>query len=275
MKKNVIIIILLLIIAGLIAFIAVDKRVVFHSEPPAADSAQTDVKEETDSQNSGESQNPPEQPLQNEYTVAIDPGHQSHGNSEKEAVGPGASEMKAKVSSGTAGISTGTPEYKVNLQVSLKLKDELIKRGYNVIMTRETDDINISNSERAQVANEAQAGAFVRIHCNGSDNHGVNGALTMCQTAGNPYCGQIYAQSRKLSDCVLESLCKSTGANSQGVIETDTMSGINWAMVPVTIVEMGYMTNPEEDKLLCSDEYQNKLASGIADGIDAFFADKQ
>ena len=68
------------------------------------------------------------------YLIAVDPGHQQYGNSEKEPIGPGASETKAKVAGGTSGVSTGMPEYELTLQVSLKLKEELQNRGYQVLM---------------------------------------------------------------------------------------------------------------------------------------------
>ena len=205
--------------------------------------------------------------------IVIDAGHQRKGNSDKEPDGPGSTTMKAKCNSGATGHFTGLPEYELNLIVAKKVQAILLDRGYDVIMVRDTHDVDLSNSERAEIANKAGADVFIRIHANASDNSDACGAETLCQTKNNPYNADLYPQSRKLSDCVLDALCEECGCKKRHVVETDTMSGINWCKVPVTIVEMGFMSNEAEDRLMATEAYQDRLAKGIADGIDAYFSE--
>lgn len=202
----------------------------------------------------------------NEVTV-----DQEQSKSEKEAIGPGSDKTKPMVSSGTEGVVTKRTEYQVNLEVSLKLKSALIARGYDVYMIRETNDVSLSNKKRALMANESGSDILLRIHCNSADSQSANGALTMSPTLSNPYCRSIAADSQELSECVVSTLCRRTGAVNRGVTQTDEMTGINWSKIPVTIVEMGFMSNPEEDQKLSDNHYQAMLAEGIADGVDRYY----
>ncbi|MBQ4473458.1 MAG: N-acetylmuramoyl-L-alanine amidase [Lachnospiraceae bacterium] len=207
--------------------------------------------------------------------VVIDAGHQRHQNKEKEPLGPGSSELKKKVSSGTEGKTSGLAEYELNLILALKVQAILEERGYEVLQIRTTHDVDISNAERATVANEAGADAFIRIHADGSENPEVHGCMTICQTKSNPWNADLYPQSKALSEAILEEMGDATGAKKNKVWETDTMTGINWCEVPVSIVEVGYMSNPDEDRKLGTEAYQDMIAEGIANGIDRYFEEQE
>lgn len=207
----------------------------------------------------------------NRIVVVIDPGHQRKGNSTKEPNGPGSQTMKSRVTQGATGVATGTPEYVMNLEVSLKLKAELENRGYTVYMTRSTHDVDISNMERAQYATSVNADIAVRIHGNGSSNPGTSGAESYAPSASNPYVSHLSKASMDLSQKILNAYCAATGFKNRGVFASDTMTGINWSTIPVTIVEMGFMSNADDDRKLQDDTMRNNMVQGIANGIDAYF----
>ena len=203
--------------------------------------------------------------------IAIDAGHQKKANTDTEPIGPGSSTKKAKVSSGTQGSYTGVPEYKLNLVIAKKVKKELLARGYEVTMIREKNNVNLSNKERAELANESGADLFIRIHADGSEDSSVHGISTLYPSKDNPYVSKLSKDSYALSKAIVDAMCESTGAKNRGAIPRDDMSGINWCSLPVTIIEMGYMSNKKEDELMQTQKYQDKLVQGICDGIDTYF----
>lgn len=206
----------------------------------------------------------------NNIVVVIDPGHQLRGDNAMEPNGPGSKTSKARVTSGTSGVATGVAEYILNLDISLKLKTELENRGYVVHMTRSTHDVNISNKERAEYANSVNADIAVRIHANGA-GPSVRGAETLAPSANNPYVSHLSNASISLSRHVINAYCAATGFINRGVKTNDTMTGINWSSVPVTIIELGFMSNAEEDRAMQDSTMQNNMVQGIANGIDAYF----
>lgn len=203
------------------------------------------------------------------YIVCLDPGHQATGNSAQEPVGPGATETKDKVSSGATGVTTGQFEYAYALDLALKVKERLEAYGITVVMTRTTNNVDISNAQRAAVANEAGADLFVRIHADSNVNADLSGISTL-YPGGNSWVAAIAGESLTAATLIQQEMVASTGAKDRGLTERSDLSGFNYAEVPSVLVETGFMSNPAEDKLLASEEYQNKLADGITRGILAY-----
>lgn len=198
--------------------------------------------------------------------IGIDPGHQEHANSEKEPVAPGSSEKKAKVASGTSGVSTGVPEYVTNLEISLKLREALEAQGCTVYMTRETNDVNISNLERAEMMNELGVDLVLRLHCDGATDRSANGIGMFVRATG-----EKQEESEAAAKVLLEAMSEATGAKARGVFLRDTYTMNNWSIVPCILVEMGFMSNPGEDEKLNDPAYQDLLVEGMVEGVASYF----
>ncbi|WP_260871828.1 N-acetylmuramoyl-L-alanine amidase [Bacillus sp. X1(2014)] len=213
--------------------------------------------------------------VQNEFLVVIDPGHQDRANTAPEPVGPGAKETKMKVTGGTSGVSTGKPEYKLTLEASLILGQLLESRGVKVIFTRTTNNVNISNRERAEIANQNNADLFIRIHADGATNRNVHGLSVLTPAESSPYTKEIFNDSLKASEFIIDETKKNASVKVNGISYRGDMSGFNWSKVPCTLVELGFMTNPTEDKNLSNSVYLKNLLTNMADGVMQYVSYKE
>ena len=203
--------------------------------------------------------------------VEIDPGHQFNADLSTEPVGPGAAQYKMKVSGGTRGQYTGLAEHELALSVALKLKKELEARSYTVYLTRTSGNVNISNKQRAEKAAKDNADLFVRIHANGAAPS-LRGVMGIGPASNNPYLSKsVIADSQRLAKLLAKYQSRATGLPRYEDSFVNNMTGINWAKMPVAIIEMGFMTNPLDDRYMASDANQNVIAKGLADGIDAYY----
>ena len=198
--------------------------------------------------------------------IGIDPGHQSLSDTSTEPNAPGSTEMKMKDSGGTQGRWTGTPEYQVNLDVSLLLRDVLEEQGAAVVMTREINEIRVSNIERAEIFNEAMTDYALRIHCNGSLNPSDHGAFILV-----PQTNPFHEDCTLAAQILIDAFCENTGAKNMGFYYSSDMTGFNWSERMVILIEMGHMTNEAEDYKLSDPEYQALMVQGILNGILEYF----
>jgi N-acetylmuramoyl-L-alanine amidase len=206
------------------------------------------------------------------YVVVIDAGHQAKANMKSEPIGPGSRIKKPSVAGGTSGVVTHKAESLINLQVALKLQKQLQARGVKVIMIRTTQKANIPNSKRAAIANAAHADLLIRLHCDAAGSK-TRGVLTLVPGT-NKWTGPIVKPSAKAGSAIHKAVLRATGAQSRGITRRTDMAGFNWSKVPSVIVEMGVMTNKTDDRLLASTAYQNKLATGMSNGIMTYLSGK-
>jgi N-acetylmuramoyl-L-alanine amidase len=203
--------------------------------------------------------------------IVVDPGHDLRANLATEPIGPGSSKRKIKDGGGTRGRVTGVPEHRVTLAVSLLLKGELERRGYCVTMTRTTSSgTSMGNVARAEIANRARAALFVRIHADGNASSAQNGSSTLYPALHRGWTDDILPESQTAARLVQKELVRGLGSRDLGIVARSDITGFNWADVPAILPELGFLTNPREDRLLTSRPYQRKAAKALARGIARF-----
>ena len=203
--------------------------------------------------------------------VVLDPGHDLRANPATEPIGPGSATRKIKDGGGTHGVLSGLREADLNLRVGLRLRALLEQAGIRVVMTRTaTAGTSIGNVARARIANRAGAALFLRIHADGSTDGAARGTHTLYPALRRGWTDDVYAASRRAAGIVQASLRAALGFPDRGLQERSDFTGFNWADVPVILVEMGFMTNPTEDRLLATSAYQRRAAVGLCRGTLRF-----
>ncbi|OPD45464.1 N-acetylmuramoyl-L-alanine amidase [Bacillus thuringiensis] len=225
---------------------------------------------------------PIEQPVQNneqkvesnekqgKFLVVIDPGHQQKANLNLEPIGPGATTQKYKVTDGTTGVVTKKREAVLVLEMAFLLKEKLEAKGIQVLMTRISQDVDISNKERATFANNHKANLFLRLHADGSENPNQSGFAVLTPAEGGPYTKEIYAESLQISQTIVNKMRENQQVKVNGIKFRDDLSGFNWSKVPGVLLELGFMSNYEEDKKLSDPQYVNSLLQSVTDSVDAY-----
>lgn len=200
--------------------------------------------------------------------IVLDPSRQECAISEEEeAIGPGASEEKHKYTKNGQGAYSGQSEADLCLQVAKKARDELQDKGYKVFLTREDNDTLLSNTERSQIANKYKADVFVRINANSDKNGEKNGSFCIIPSEDNPYVSSMYGECRRLAESLIGTYCEETGMANGGYMERDDNIGINWSNMPVTVLELGYLTNQSDDYKMEKENFRDQMAEGLAKGI--------
>lgn len=204
--------------------------------------------------------------------VAIDPGHQENGKPVKEPLGPGLKGATAGTSGMAQGKTTLRKEYIVTMETAVKLRDELIRQGATVVMTREEPYDALSNLDRCARAEEGGAQIMLRLHCDTRDDRKKQG-ISVWGPRNSDYAKAVadpdtYLHMGKLLLNAMKNRLGYALKDSTGTVHiNDNFVGNNWAKMICFLVEMGYMSNPEEDIKLATPEYQQWLAEGMAQGI--------
>ena len=202
--------------------------------------------------------------------ICLDPGHGTPPaiGRQTEPIGPGSRVMKIKDGGGAPG------EAAVALAIARRARALLLARGYRVAMTRTGPTIDLpdgdGNIARARFCNRRHAALMVRIHADGSSDRSLHGASTLVPAWHRGWTDDIYGRSLRAGRAVQKAVVAATGALDRGIVRRSDLTGFNWANVPAVLVETGFLSNPNDSRLLHTPSYQQRVARGLANGVSAF-----
>ena len=193
--------------------------------------------------------------------IVIDPGHQEVPNTELEKVYKGSTAEKDKATSGAVGVNSGAKEYELTLQYALVLREYLEGCGAKVILTRDSNDADISNIERAKIATDNKADCFIRLHADSAPESDIKGVKVYVPSTGS-YSKNAVKEGKKLADLVAEQI----GSTSLGVVQSNMYTGLNYAdSVKSYQLVVGYLSNSDDDALVTDSETPYKTAVAISE----------
>lgn len=199
--------------------------------------------------------------------VVVDPGHDLRANAETEPIGPGSATRKIKDGGGTSGVVSGLREAELTMRIGLRLRAVLEDAGVRVVLTRtKTAGTSMGNIARARIANRAGAALFLRVHADGSTDPSARGTHTLHPALRSGWTDDVYPESRRAARIVQRDVRAALGFPDRGLQERSDFTGFNWADVPAILVELGFMTNPTDDRLLATAAYQRRAATGLCRG---------
>jgi len=193
--------------------------------------------------------------------IVIDPGHQAETDDTEETLFPGATVGKPRCTSGAVGVDINTKEYEVTLEIALATKAYLEACGASVILTRETNDVNLSNQERADIAVAASPDIFIRIHADSVSDSEVSGVIAYVPDSGN-----YIETDKKLADSLGTLVAEAQGIDYLGCFSTNAYTGLNYSTSVKSVqLVVGFLSNSEDEARLNDDSNTYEIAAAIAE----------
>ncbi len=209
--------------------------------------------------------------LNSEYTICIDPGHGLTSKTGTESIYPGAKESANTYTQGQAGEDIN--EQALNLKYAIAIRDALEERKFNVIMTRETDECDLSESERAKSG--ADADFIMSVHCDGTEYGSPNGISLFYPEKSYGKNKSLPEQSLEIGQSVFNAVTTNTGAVRRITAPANDIILFNYSEVPVFKIVFGSIENKTDEQNLLSEKYMERFVIGVVNGFERYVNSRQ